>query len=488
MICTRCGTEQRRETARFCHVCGATIEPVTASAQPNDVSLATVAASPQPAHGLRPISLTPPEPASASIPESAQAPEIRQAAPYPEAWELASQLHAEEEPTVTSSQPFTSEPQTISSSGPAEWKGQASDWQQEPPTITLDQPQGWRPADARQGPNPAAAPPPAIPSGWATPDRAAYPPSPEERSQPFAQEGYQAPVAQSGPRSRPEPSAWPETIGTREQQPEPPPAQGQGGWNSAPPMYGSAQSMPPHGPPTENEYNGRERPFPAAQHRQRSVANDPFGDAEPRPAGRATLTPERPTRSAAGPVPGSLTRPRPAKRRRVPLGVWVTIGLLLVFLLGGLGVYAVVSSAGGQELSAFVNYTDPNHHFTIKYPTVWNYKHLANGVRFADATNTAQLSVTYTPNTSNLTAQQFADQEAQKQSLNTPDTRTFAGQTWVVRSGIVTQKSGIAQDIFIFVALDNNLLYEITEVTPLDGYQQPNQAAFMPMLQSLTLS
>ena len=172
----------------------------------------------------------------------------------------------------------------------------------------------------------------------------------------------------------------------------------------------------------------------------------------------------------------------------MPLGVWVTAGLLLVFILGGVGVYAVVSSAGGQGLSAFVNYTDPNHHFTIKYPTVWNYKRLDNGVRFADATNTAQLSVTYTPNTSNLTAQQFADQEAQKQSLNTPDTRTFAGQTWVVRSGIVTQKSGIAQDIFIFVALDNNLLYEITEVTPLDGYQQPNQAAFMPMLQSLTLS
>ena len=479
MICTRCGTEQRRETARFCHVCGATIEPVTASAQQNNAAVATVAAPPPPAHGLRPISLTPPEPAINSTPVSTQAPEIRQASPYPEeAREPARSWDAEEEPTPISSQPFAS-------NQPPQWKAQPPDWQQEPPTITLNQPPSWRTTNDRQGSNPAAPP-----SGWATPESIAYPVSPEERNQPSAQEEYQAPIAQSRPRSRPDPSVWPETIGAGEQQPELalPQDIAQAGWNSTPPVYGSAEPIAPEGPSQENGHDGRERPFPAAQHRQRSMVHDPFGDAEARPASWASPMPERPTRSAAGPVPGSLTRPRPVKRRRLPLGVTVTIGLLLVFILGGLSVYALVSSSGGQEPSAFVSYKDPNHHFNINYPNVWNYKHLDNGVRFADATNTAELSVTYTPNTSNLTAQQFADQEAQKQSLNTPDTRTFAGQTWVVRSGIVTQKSGIAQDIFIFVALDNNLLYEIREVTPLDGYQQPNQAAFMPMLQSLTLS
>ena len=156
----------------------------------------------------------------------------------------------------------------------------------------------------------------------------------------------------------------------------------------------------------------------------------------------------------------------------------MTIGLLLIFILGGVGVYAVVSSAGGQEPSAFVSYTDPNHHFTIKYPTVWTYKRLDNGVRFADATNTAQLSVTYTPNSSNLTAQQFADQEAQKQSLNTPDTKTFAGQTWIVRSGIVTQTSGIAQDIFIFVTVYKNFLYEIRHSA--NRFMHPHQIPKTP--------
>lgn len=148
----------------------------------------------------------------------------------------------------------------------------------------------------------------------------------------------------------------------------------------------------------------------------------------------------------------------------------------------------MISSAGGQEPSAFVNYTDANHHFSIQYPSVWNSKRLSNGAQFADATNTAQLSVTYIPNTSNLTAQQFADQEAAKENINTPDTQTFAGQTWVVRSGIVTQTSGISQDIFLFVTLYHGFLFEVREVAPLNGYQQPNQTAFMPMLQSLKLT
>jgi hypothetical protein len=249
----------------------------------------------------------------------------------------------------------------------------------------------------------------------------------------------------------------------------------------------------------------RERPFPASKYRQPNPPADPFGDlnegptnwpsAVARPIGDLNEGPTnwpsaaaRPTRSSAGPVPASLPRPQRAKRRRLPLSILVSSGLLLVFILAGFGIYAVISSSAGQEPPALVNYTDPNHHFSIPYPSVWNYKRLPNGVQFADVTNTAGLSVTYTPNTSNLTAQQFADQEAAKENLNTPDTQTFAGQTWIVRSGIVTQNSGISQDIFIFVTLYHNFLFEVREVAPLNGYQQPNQTAFMPMLQKLTLT
>jgi hypothetical protein len=186
-------------------------------------------------------------------------------------------------------------------------------------------------------------------------------------------------------------------------------------------------------------------------------------------------------------VPGALQRSRPVKHRRVPIGVIITLALLLVFIVAGLGIYAFASGTVAQEPSAFLSYTDAGNHFKIQYPNVWTVKKLTNGVRFADATNTAELSITYIPNTSNLTAEQFADQEAAKENISTPDTQTFAGQTWVQRSGIVTQTSGISQDIFIFVAVANNLLYEVREVAPLDGYKEPNQAAFMPMLQSLTL-
>ncbi len=93
----------------------------------------------------------------------------------------------------------------------------------------------------------------------------------------------------------------------------------------------------------------------------------------------------------------------------------------------------------------------------------------------------------YTPNTTNLSAAQFADQEAAKENINTPDTATFAGATWVERSGIVTQTSGISQDIFLFVTVHNNTLFEVREVAPLDGYNGPNQTVFMRMLQYLML-
>jgi hypothetical protein len=196
---------------------------------------------------------------------------------------------------------------------------------------------------------------------------------------------------------------------------------------------------------------------------------------------------QRPVRSTRGPVPGALSSRKPPKSRRMLLGLFLPLALILIFVLVGLGVYSLITSPSTPEPTAFLTYTDPQHHFSIQYPNVWTKNPLDNGVRFADATNTAELSVTYTPNDTNQTAEQFADQQAAKEGVSTPDTKTFAGETWVVRSGIVTQTSGVSQDIFLFVTLHNNVLFEIREVAPLDGYREPNQIAFMPMLQSLVL-
>ncbi len=168
------------------------------------------------------------------------------------------------------------------------------------------------------------------------------------------------------------------------------------------------------------------------------------------------------------------------------LRVFLPLALLLIFVLVGLGVYSLITTPSNPEPSAYQAYSDPQHHFSIQYPTVWTKKQLDNGVRFADVTNTAELSVTYTPNDANQTAEQFADQQAAKEGISTPDTKTFAGQTWVVRSGIVTQTSGISQDIFLFVTLHNHVFFQIREVAPLDGYRV-DQPIFMKMLQSLDL-
>lgn len=392
MICPRCGAVRRRETARFCHECGATFEPSPANIQPGIPESSTPAPAPQHVRPPRPAASSPRGPEEHPIPEKQM--------------------------------PFAGPPPQQPSAGYPGWQNEAPAGQREQQPISPYE----NKSQAPESPHMAHG----YPSGGA---RLAPPVWPEE------------------------PPAW------GEQQPQP-----------AFPSIGEASAL-------------RERPASPGQHMPRDLNQGTVeGHAEPLVAWQAAA-PERPLRSSTrGPVPGALHRSRPITKRRLPLGVIVTLGLLLVFVVAGVGIYAIVTGSGNQEPSSFLTYTDPGHHFTIQYPTVWTVKQLPNGVRFADATNTAELSVTYTPNSSNLTAVQFANQQAAKEGISTPDTQTFAGTTWVQRSGIVTQTSGISQDIFLFVTVANNLLYEVREVAPLDGYKEPNQTVFIPMLKSLTLS
>ena len=66
MICTRCGTEQRRETARFCHQCGGTtFAPSPTNVQPdlNELPVPEAAeAAPEDIPTLNTVTYNPPEP------------------------------------------------------------------------------------------------------------------------------------------------------------------------------------------------------------------------------------------------------------------------------------------------------------------------------------------------------------------------------------------------------------------------------------------
>lgn len=436
MVCTRCGAVQRRATARFCHECGATIELAPTNVHANDTETPTEIAAnevaPQHAPSLRPVSLTSPErqedrkPAKQSPPES-QSPQ-QPAVDYP-------------------------------------------NWHDEAPTLLRDQPPA--PDYEPKSQSPTSFPQPASaasPSQETASPPFGNPPEPFARAaqnQGFIPESQQMPQASAARGPRHAPAVWPEEPST---------------WESQPP------EMFPH---TRDAQAVNASAFSSAQHVPGAMSEEPFDGRAGAPLSWQTPPAEPPNRSTArGPVPGAFQRPRPVKRRRLPIGVIVTLGLIVVFVVAGVTIYALASGPSSQEPSAFATYTDPGHHFSIPYPTVWTVKQLSNGVRFADATDTAELWVTYTPNTSNLKAADFADQEAAKAGISAPapDSQTFAGTTWVQRSGIVTQTSGLSQDIFIFVTTSsNNLLYEVREVAPLDGYKEPNQSAFMPMLQKLTL-
>lgn len=271
-----------------------------------------------------------------------------------------------------------------------------------------------------------------------------------------------APV--SRPRSRNEPPG-------EQEQPPAHKAQEHAGASQAQAPYEVAASQPA-------SFASTSRPI-----RQRSTPVAQLEDSLPPPSERPY---QRSARSTRGPVPGALASRQRPRSRRVLLGLFIPLALVLIFVLVGLGVYFLITTPSTPEASAYLTYNDAKQQFSIQYPNVWTKKQLDSGVRFADVTNTAELSVTYAPNSANKTSEQYADQLAAKEGISTPDTKTFAGENWVVRSGIVTQTSGISQDIFIFVTLHKNVFFEIREVAPLDGYRD-DQPTFMKMLQSLVL-
>ncbi|HEY7348930.1 MAG TPA: hypothetical protein VH599_11520 [Ktedonobacterales bacterium] len=341
-------------------------------------------------------------------------------------------------------------------------------WHDEAPTLLRDQQQAAAHENNTQAPAPPVRPAPVAAPEWG-PAAPAFLNQPEHFSTVAENQAFAPESARMAGGHNP-----------REIRPAPP------AWAGEPPAW---ERRPQEVPPEQREDRPWSNQPPSAQNYRSNLNQNPFDERASVPPSWQAPPAERPIRPATrGPVPGAFQKPRPPKQHRLPLGVIITLGLLLVFVVAGVGVYAFVSGSGSLEPSAFQTYTDSDHHFSIQYPTVWTLKQLPNGARFANTTNTAELSVTYTPNTSNLTAEQFADQEAAKENISTPDTQTFAGTTWVVRSGIVTQTSGISQDIFLFVTVSNNLLYEVREVAPLDGYKEPNQTAFMPMLKSLKLT
>ncbi len=446
MICTRCGTVQRRETAKFCHLCGAPIEPAATNVQPDSTGIPAIESAPQPAQLFKPIALLPGEPDSGNAAQREPEPSTLPGETADE--QMRRERYADENTLKT---PAVALP------------GEA--------VPTIDQPL------------PQAAPY----LKWEEP----FAPG---RDQPMGR--YQQ--SQTARASHPQPSIWPQERPLAEEHLEDTPD----AWKASL-AASEASTLRERSHQWSTEYAYAEiRPnhprdhLPSTPQGRRTTPARTLPEVQDE-APMASL--ERPIRSTArGPVPGAFSQPKRVKRRRLPLGIAITVGLLLVFVLAGFGLYTVLG-AGPQEPSALTPYTDPGHHFSIQYPTVWTIKkptNHASGVRFTDATDTAELWVTYTPTPPNLTKDQenqfenqFADQEAASAGIATPapGTDTFAGATWIMRTGIVTLTSGISQQILLYITVHNNLCFEVREVAPLNNYNGPNQTVFMPMLQTLIL-
>ncbi|MHB8598639.1 MAG: zinc-ribbon domain-containing protein [Ktedonobacteraceae bacterium] len=211
------------------------------------------------------------------------------------------------------------------------------------------------------------------------------------------------------------------------------------------------------------------RPASAAQSAQsngsvsRADQNQPFKQTPP--SYTAVVTPQR-------------------KQRRKPLVL--VVGLLVIVLLGGIGVWVGVSHPFSvpDVVQPQLSFTNSQLAFSVQYPTGWNERvdTRTASAYFADSSNTAQFTVAVTP-ANGKDAGQYVQQLANQlkmTNIKAQSPLSFGGASWQQVQGNALF-SGANYRETILVTVHNNQLYTITQAAPQSTYAQEEQIVFSTM-------
>jgi hypothetical protein len=175
------------------------------------------------------------------------------------------------------------------------------------------------------------------------------------------------------------------------------------------------------------------------------------------------------------------------KRGRKPL-VFV-VGLLVILLLGGVGVWVGVTQpfAVPAVTQPQQNFASSQLAFSLQYPSGWN-THVDTGkaiASFADTSNTAQFTVALSP-ANGKDAGQYVQQLATQlkmTNIKSAASLSFGGASWQQVQGNALF-SGANYSETVLATVHNNQLYTIIQAAPQSTYAQEEHIVFSAMRSS----
>ena len=198
------------------------------------------------------------------------------------------------------------------------------------------------------------------------------------------------------------------------------------------------------------------------------------------PVSRATQS--QPLRQTP-PSHASIASPR-RKQGRKPL-VFV-VGLLVILLLGGIGVWVGVFHPFSvpDVVQPQQSFSNSQLAFSVQYPSGWNTRvdTATSSAYFTDSSNTAQFTVTVSP-ANGKDAGQYAQQLATQMKMTNikpGSSLSFGGVSWQQVQGNALF-GGANYSETILVTAHANQLYIITQAAPQSTYAQEEQIVFSTM-------
>lgn len=238
--------------------------------------------------------------------------------------------------------------------------------------------------------------------------------------------------------------------------------------------------------------------FALAQQPTSSLARGAVQEAAPQHYGSAFSRPT--TQSVPGNVPvsratqsqplrqtppshASVVAPR-RKQGRKPLVL--VVGLLVILLLGGIGVWVGVFHPFSvpDVVQPQQSFSNSQLAFSVQYPSGWNTRvdTATSSASFTDSSNTAQFTVTVSP-ANGKDAGQYVQQLATQMkmtSIKPGSSLSFGGVSWQQVQGNALF-GGANYSETILATTHTNQLYTITEAAPQSTYAQEEQIVFSTM-------
>ncbi len=220
----------------------------------------------------------------------------------------------------------------------------------------------------------------------------------------------------------------------------------------------------------------------APQHYEPAFSRPDAAQSAQRNAPLARADQNQPLKQTPPSYPAVVTPQR--KQRRKPLVL--VIGLLVIVLLGGIGVWVSVSHPFSVPavVQPQLSFSNSQLAFAVQYPTGWNERvdTRTASAYFADSSNTAQFTVAVAP-ANGKDASQYVQQLANQLKMTNIKTQTplsFGGASWQQVQGNALF-SGANYSETMLVTVHNSQLYIITQAAPQSTYAQEEQIVFSTM-------